>query len=251
MTSFPLENPDKFATKEDVVAAWKKEQNYVSVVLAAKDQALAAKDQALASAATAEMLFAEARYNLTVRLAEVSLVLANRASIENLCIQYTENYLDAAGKKKAAITDVYDNHVLNLIAPLKDDKRELTDKAKDWLEKLVTVAKAKADGKDVVSRLSRLWSSLSIDIHTFQGKGYHGLCVGGTFPTNAAVALLVLKAQEDGKCSDVLYFTDGGDFNVTAKLEGGKVTQGKMVEGGTFEAAPVEAMDPQPPKKAP
>ena len=59
-------------------------------------------------------------------------------------------------------------------------------------------------------RLSRLWSSLSVDILTYRAKGYHGPCVGGNFPTNAAVALLVLKAQENGKCSDVLYYAEVG-----------------------------------------
>jgi len=253
-----LENPDEYQGKdiEDVLKAWKKDQavmksTRIMLLLVFKSKTELASE-ASARASAEHELYVKAETALARERADTTIVVANRAWLEHVCLQYIKDYRTATYQKNGqrpplpipdsdikntSITNVFTEHVLGLVftpAQATGAHATLAPGACAHLQLLEGEIKALRDRRQVEGALATLWNDLSATMHNIHRGKEHGLYIGNSFPTNAALALVVLQAQTDGKLRDVFFYTQGG--KVTAKLEGGTVTPGAMDEQRGFVA---------------
>lgn len=171
--------------------------------------------------------------DLMAKLAETTMVLANRSTLEKLCLQYVIDYRRTLSPdaeptdKERRSTSTWDAYkfVSGRVAP----NNQMNHEAYEDLKSLVTEAKAIGDKKMVEGSLATLWDHLSTDVHNFKFDKVHGMCIGNRYPERAALALVVLRAQRDGKLTEAFFYGEG--TVITAKLEGGRVVPGKLEKG--------------------
>jgi hypothetical protein len=103
------------------------------------------------------------------------------------------------------------------------DNSKLMDDAKAWCEELCEIEKMELNQTGVSKEIADIFHGLSLDAHYL--KNYKtGLYIGGKqYPTRAAVAVLILKAQvKQSFTVGPIYYCDE-NYNVLAKLEDGNI----------------------------
>lgn len=246
-------------TTSDILNAWKSEQKIVRIVIKSNRRVLRANRETLATikqnAELAKRLAeqAEERRILMERemqrkLAEVTVVLSNRGWLESTCMSYIRDYrtktpapratMDKA-IKDTSITTVFDMHVRDLLCD--PGTTSLNKASMARLKVLEDEARVLKDQTHIERALQGLWNDLSTDVHNVRYKSQHGFYIGGRYPSDAALALVLLQAQSDKKNTEVYYYykeSRGADGpSVVAKLEGGNVVRGRMGDDGVFVPA--------------
>ena len=131
-----LENPDEYQGKdiEDVLKAWKKDQavmksTRIMLLLVFKSKTELASE-ASARASAEHELYVKAETALARERADTTIVVANRAWLEHICLEYIKDYRTATYQKNGqrpplpipdsdikntSITNVFTEHVLGLV----------------------------------------------------------------------------------------------------------------------------------------
>jgi hypothetical protein len=105
------------------------------------------------------------------------------------------------------------------------DRSKLDTEATSWLTELCLIENMTCEVAPVSTELNSVYHNLSLDMHHLPSYYQEGLYIGGrAFPTRAAIAILILKAQSEKNLMVGPIFYCDENYQVLATLDHGNVT---------------------------